>query len=95
MVLSYFDFTRIVFYRERLKSFSQDVKMHYRLSVKSYNHVQLDGKLVKVEIGGMNISLGLHGANGNITNFNQVPRRYALWLFNVLICLDAAVCESQ
>jgi len=47
--------------------------------VKRYNNVQLDGKPMKIEIAGANISTpGFPAAKRAIGNLNGVPRRYTL-----------------
>jgi THO complex subunit 4 len=48
--------------------------------VKRYNNVQLDGKPMKIEIVGTNISTpgAAPVVNAAIGNFNGIPQRYSL-----------------
>lgn len=44
---------------------------------------------MKIDIMGTNIETPASGppaGNGNVANFNVIPRRYALWSFYVSIC---------
>lgn len=72
---------------QKKKSFSQgtaEVVFSRRgdavAAVKRYNNVQLDGKPMKIEIVGTNISTPgvAPAANGPIGNFNGVPQGYVL-----------------
>ena len=49
------------------------------VAVKKYNNVQLDGKLMKIEIVGVNIATPTiaPAANGTVGNLNGIPRGYA------------------
>lgn len=55
---------------------------------KRYNNVQLDGKLMKIEIVGTNIATGAapSAANGNFGSSNGAPRGYALLYISMTPC---------